>query len=104
MNEFYFNGNLYIIQDIELHMRNAKTGLDELLFFKDPSNIQCVSQLDTIDANGISLSSSVNHHISFDCSGVSFANVHTISKVDDPDKAMTPPKSEESDDNNFIRW
>lgn len=101
MEQFYFNGQPYIIQGIELHMRNVVTGLDELVFFKDPTNVQCTTELYTIGGND---KNSVSHHISFDCGGVTFANVHTISKVEDPEKAMTPPESENNSDDSLISW
>lgn len=104
MNGFYFNGNPYQIQGIELHMRSMVTGLDELIFFKDPHNVQCTTEIDTIEANGKPLTTATNHHISFDCGGVSFANVHSISPIEDPDKAMAIPESEDNSDDSLIRW
>ena len=108
MEQFYFNGNSYAVQGIELHIKRSDTGQEELLYFKDPTNIQCTTEMNSIRSDyggGITVQGTdVNHHISFDCSSVSIVNVNRIAPVIDVEKAIAPPKSEDSSDDSLIRW
>ena len=108
MEQFYFNGKPYIVQGIELHMKKQDTGQEEFLYFKDPINIQCATEMNTVcadcGANVAIQGVDVNHHISFNCNSVSIVNVHQISPVTDIEKATTPPVSEKESDSFSIRW
>lgn len=108
MEQFYFNGKDYIVQGIELHIKRQDTGQEKFLHFKDPTNIQCTTEMDTIHAdcgNGIAMQGvDVNHHIAFDCSSVSIVNVNRIAPVVDIEKATTPPVPEKESDSLEITW
>lgn len=109
MEQFYFNGKNYIVQGMELHIRRQDTGQEEFLHFKNPTNIQCTTEMNTFcadcDGGGIAMQGTdVNHHISFDCSSVSIVNVNLIAPIVDIEKATTPPVPEKESDSLEITW
>lgn len=108
MEQFYFNGNNYNVQGIELHIKRQDTGQEEFLYFKDPTNIQCTTEMNTIHTDcggGIMMQGAdVSHHVSFDCGSVSIVNVNRIAPVVDVEKATTPPVPEKEPDSLEITW
>lgn len=108
MEQFYFNGNNYAVQGIELHTKRQDTGQEEFLYFKDPTNIQCTTEMNAVRADcggGIAIQGTdINHHVSFDCSSVSIVNVNRIAPVVDIEKATTPPVPEKEPDSLEITW
>ena len=108
MEQFYFNGNNYIVQGIELHIKRQDTGQEEFLYFKDPTNIQCTTEMNTIRTDcggGITMQGAdVSHHVSFDCSFISIVNVNRIASVVNMEKATAPPVPEKESDSLEITW